>query len=130
MGFSNSAAQMDWIGFEDQGASLDKMVRDSVERIGVVIVARHLEETPSALRNQLAGRRGLPEGTWSICWRLDPVFRAQCANAMGEALSRPPDLSAEQAMREILVLATAGEFGNAAKEKVFELGRRMKREEP
>jgi len=130
MGFSNNAEQLDWVGFEDQGASLDHMVRASVERIGVVIVARHLEETPSALRNQLAGRRGLPEGTWSICWRLDSVFRASAADAMGEVLSRPPDLTPEQAMREVVALCTAGEFGNAGKEKLYAIYQRMKNGEP
>lgn len=107
MDFSNGSAQIDWIGFEDEGVQLDHLVRASVQRTGVELVARHLDETPSALRNQLAGRRKLPEGTWSICWRLDPEFRADCAALKKEVLSRPPDLSPEEALREATVKAQA-----------------------
>ena len=87
--------QMDWIRFEDQRAQLIHLEIASVERIGVVQVARLLSETPSALRNQMAGRRKMPPGTFAICWLLDPEFRLACAGLMGEELHRPPDLTPE-----------------------------------
>lgn len=124
----SEAAQFDWVGFEDEGAQLDHLVRAAVQRLSVELVARHLEETPSALRNQVAGRRKLPEGTWSICWRLDAQFRADCAALKKEVLSRPPDLSPSDALREAVVKANARGYIDAA--ELAAIYARTKKEEP
>lgn len=102
--------QMDWITFEDEGAQLDMLLLASVERCTIAEVAKHLKVTPSHLRNIVAGRRTMLPGTFSICWRLDPIFRAACAALKKEVLSRPPDLTPEQSLREIVTKAQAKGF--------------------
>lgn len=102
-----AAEQIDWIRFEDEGAQYDHLLLASVERVGIDVVARHLGITPSALRNQIAGRRKMQAGTSSICWRLDPEFRAALADMKGEVIARPPDLTPEEALREAMVHAQA-----------------------
>lgn len=126
MGFTSDGAQIDWISFEDEGAQLHMLVIASVERIGITEVARHLHVTPSHLRNIIAGRRTMLPGTFSICWRLDPVFRADCAALKKEVLSRPPDLSPEDFAREVVARSQAKGF--IASEDVASLYSRMRRD--
>lgn len=108
MGFAE-ADQLDWISFEDEGAQLEILLLASVEQ-NLLEAAKHLRVTPSHLRNIVAGRRTMLPGTFSICWRLDAGFRAACAAVKKEVLSRPPDLSPEQALREMMAAARAKGF--------------------
>ena len=119
--------QMDWIRLEDERASFARLLIASVQRIGIDEVARLLGETPSALRNQVAGRRALPPGTTGICFLLDRQFRADAVGLKGEVLSRPPDLSPEEALR--LLAVEAGAKGYVPTERVQELLSRMRSEE-
>lgn len=119
--------QMDWLRFEDNRAQLHHLLLSSVERVGVVEVARHLGETPSALRNQVAGRRALPPGAFSICFLLDAEFRAAAVGVTGEVLSRPADLTPEEALRLLAVEAQAKGYVDRA--RVAELLQRMRPED-
>lgn len=123
-----AAEQIDWIRFEDEGAQYDHLLLASVVRVGIDVVARHLRITPSALRNQVAGRRKMQAGTSSICWRLDGEFRTALAALKGEVLSRPPDLSPEAALREAMARAQAR--GYIDSRDLAEIYTRTRREGP
>lgn len=116
--------------FEDRRAQLRRLRIASVQRLTLTRVADVLGKDPSTVANWLSGAdpsKRASADLHDVCWVLDPVYRRDCTAVMGEVLSRPPDLSPEQAMREVAALATSGEFGNGSKEKVFAIYRRMRR---
>ena len=116
--------QLDWLRLEDNRASAFMLVAASVERLGVALVAAHMGQTPSALRNQLAGRRSLPDGCFIFCWLLDPLFRSALAGLCGEELIKPPDMTPEEAFRALTAEVIANGF--VPKARVLELQSRMK----
>lgn len=119
--------QTDWIRFEDNLAQVHHLTLASVERLGIPLVARFLRETPSALRNHVAGRRTLPPGTFAICYLLDPVFRRDLAGVCGEVLTKHADLTPEQALRE--AYATTSAQGFISKSDLADLMARTKRDD-
>lgn len=116
--------------FEDRQAQLARLLRESVARIGLSRVADILGKEPSTISHQLSGLD--PGKTPSakleaVCWDLDPEFRRMKAAVVGQVIALTPDLSVEDVLREVLVLAGAGEFGNAGRVRVMELYARMRK---
>ena len=115
--------------FEDRRAQRRRLRAASVARVGLTRVADLLNKDPSTVANWLSGADPSKRASADlddVLWVIDPVYRHDSAAIMGEVIQRPPDLEPEDAMREIAALATAGEFGNAAKAKVFAIYQRMK----
>lgn len=119
--------------FEDRRAQLRRLRTASVARLGLTRVADVLHKDPSTVSNWLSGvdpSKRASADLEDVCWALDHIYRRDKAAVMGEVISRPPDLTPEQAIREVVALATAGEFGNGAKDKVFAIYRRTRQEGP
>lgn len=101
------SAQIDWISLDDKRAALRRARSLGAERVGIVNLAHWLDQDPSTVRNQLAYRdRKTPSAEIDdLVWLLDREFRQQKAGQAGELLIRPPDLTAEEALRLLLVRA-------------------------
>lgn len=121
--------QMDWVTLEDKRAALRRFRKAGADRVGIPQLAHMMDLDPSTIRNGLARRDGKQEcaDLDDLIWLLDPLYRQQKAGMCGEVLSRPPDLSPEQALREALAMAQAGEFGNAGLRALTDLYARVKR---
>lgn len=124
-------AQIDWISLDDKRAAARKLLEVAAERIGIPELAHWLDEDPSTLRNQLAYReRKRPSGEMFIlAFFLDDEFRKLLVGQCGEVLSRPPDLSPSQGIREILALAQAT-FDKRAAGDVARIAARVRLENP
>lgn len=107
--------QIDWIALDDQRSAARRLLEQSANRIGIAELSHWLGEDESTVRNQLAYRdRRRPSAELEhLCWLLDGEYRRLKANLKGEVLSKPPDLTPEQALREIAVRAQA-EWGRCA----------------
>lgn len=116
--------------FEDHRAALRRLTSQSVDRIGLGIVAHQLKQDPSTVSNKLARRDGrAPQDELVyVCLALDPEYRKAIAKVFGETLCpEPPEyVSPEDALRELAVHAKAGDFGNEGKRIVLDVYRRVK----
>jgi hypothetical protein len=87
-----------------------------------------LEQDPSTIRNQLAYRDGRCP-SWEVaalCFLLDSDFRSRAVGLCGEILTKPGDLSPEEALRLIAAKA-ASEWDKRALADVHSIMGRVKR---
>lgn len=116
--------------FEDRMAQAGRLLRASVDRLGLTRVSGIVGKDPSTISHQLSGLDPgkVPSAKLHFaCWFLDPRYRADMAGLCGEVLARSPDLDPEDVVREVIVLAGAGEFGNTGRERVLGLVARMRK---
>jgi hypothetical protein len=115
--------------FEDFLAQSARLLRASVERLGLTRVAGIVGKDPSTISHQLSALdpgKSPSAKLQAVCWYLDPIYQADLAGLVGKVLSTPPDLDPADAMREVVSLALAGVFGNDGKEKALTVYRRMR----
>ena len=102
--------QTDWVSFADHRAQQRRLLKASVDRLGLARVAGVVGQAPSTISNQLSGldaNKRPSADLHDVCWLLDPTYREHYAGVLGEVLSRPPDLTPEQALRDLAVKAQA-----------------------
>lgn len=102
--------QIDWVSFDDKRACLRKLLTAGAEEVGIPELSHWLDEDPSTLRNQLAHRdRKRPSAELEgLVWLLSRTYRERKAGQTGEVLSRPPTLTADEALRVLFAKAQAG----------------------
>jgi hypothetical protein len=101
------SAQIDWVQLDDHRASMRRLLKAAADRIGILHLAHTLEQDPSTIRNQLAYRDGRCP-SWelaALCFLLDSDFRSRAVGLCGEMLTKPGDLSPEEALRLIAAKA-------------------------
>lgn len=102
-----SEEQLDWVGMEDRLVARRRLLTESVYRLGLGEVAHKLGEAPSTIKHQIdrdANKR--PSSDLSdLCEELDPEYRRAKAALMHEELVTHPDMTPEEAMREMSVRA-------------------------
>jgi hypothetical protein len=126
--FVSEAEQIDWVRIEDHRASMRRLLKASADRVGVPHLAHTLEQDPSTIRNQLAYRDGRCP-SWelaALCFLLDSDFRSRAVGLCGEVLTKPGDLSPEEALRLIAAKA-ASEWDKRALADVHSIMGRVKR---
>jgi hypothetical protein len=119
--------QLDWLHLDDNRAQLARLLEAAAERVGIAELAHQLHEDPSTLRNQFAHReRKRPSAdAEALVYLLDRRYRHDKAAVCGEVLTRPADLTPEEALRELYVRAQAQ--GAVLKGDVADLMARTKR---
>jgi hypothetical protein len=98
--------------------------------LGLTRVAGIVGKDPSTISHQLSGLDPgkLPSAKLqSVCWFLDAQYRADLAGLAGCSIAKVPDLEPEDVVREVIVLASSGTFGNDGKERVLALVARMRK---
>ena len=107
---------------------LEQTVDEEIGR-AQVCYALHLSE--QLLSKQFSGAEGKEPRATLILYALKHAKTERLASAVTEysghlPLQRPEQVDPEQAMRDVVALALAGEMGNAGREKVLAIYARMK----
>jgi hypothetical protein len=131
-----SSAQLDFVRDADGTARLRAALHAAAERYGVGELAHALGLDPTTLRNQIDYRKRTDKGGgfWKPSfdchiklWLFDRRYREECLSATDEHLADDETLSPEQALRDVQAMALSGEFGNAGRERIVALVRKVKK---
>ena len=111
-------------------ARLRRPIEDACDEIGRKAVCYALQISEQLLSKQLSGAEG-KEPRYSLLLfclkheRSDRLARAVAEYTGHLRFQRPVAIDPDEAMREVVALALAGEFSNAGREKVLALYARM-----
>jgi hypothetical protein len=128
--------QLDLYRDADRESRARVFLQAAADRYGIAeLAAKHkLDET--TLRNQLSYRKRQDKTNsfWrpsaDVVWTLffaDRKLRQELLELCDEELADVEKIEPEDALRDVQAMAIAGEFGNAGREKVVSLIRRVKR---
>jgi hypothetical protein len=125
-----SAEQLDMLKMEDGIFALRRAHDMAAQRIGIGELAHKLDEEPSTLVHQFKrdGKKRPSADSAFWCLILDDEFLRIAAALRGYLLTRPADLTPEEAMRTIELRAISDGF--VSKTEVLSLLARMKRSAP
>jgi hypothetical protein len=112
-------------------------IRQAAKRYGESELATGLHLDEKTLGNQMARRKreDKPNSFWKL--NEDAVLRLfysrtavcarNCSTSLDEEIADVEAIEPEDAFRDVVAMALAGEFGNAGREKVLGLQRRVKK---
>lgn len=130
------STQLDLYEDADRESRARVFLQQAAERYGFAELAAKLKIDESTLRNQLSYRkrsdkadsfwRPSAECVWTLFF-ADRRLRGELLALCGEEIADVDPVTPEAALRDVVAMAIAGEFGNAGREKVVALSRRVKR---